>query len=142
MGAVEIPLQDLSFSQPIKMRMYRVTIDKSLVHSDDEDAALLPPSNTREASAQGSAGREQRRVPWPDEPQEVVPDTSLELWPELWDDPNFGIDAANFGIGAPYTAQTTQQQQQPTTTTSDRNSCSSGQHQHEHPQMQQQQQQR
>ena len=70
MGAVEIPLQDLSFSQPIKMRMYRVTIDKSLVHSDDEDAALLPPSNTREASAQGSAGREQRRVPWPDEPQE------------------------------------------------------------------------
>ena len=43
MGTVDIPLQDLSFSKPIKMQMYRVTLDKSRLKSDEDDG-LLPPN--------------------------------------------------------------------------------------------------
>ena len=74
MGTVDIPLQDLSFSKPIKMQMYRVTLDKALLKSDEDDG-LLPPNAKEEANGR----RERRIVPWPHEPQDGEPGLQFEV---------------------------------------------------------------
>ena len=81
MSYVEIPLQDLSYTKPIKQRMYLVTPDKALLaHSDDEDNQLAASSPKAGGSAPADKGQ---RVPWPPEPQEGEPGLqfSVELGP-------------------------------------------------------------
>ena len=80
MGSVEIPLQDLSYTKPIKERMYVVTLDKALLAHSDEDNRLVASPPKAGGSAPVDKGQ---RVPWPPAPQEGEPGLqfSVELGP-------------------------------------------------------------
>jgi hypothetical protein len=72
MGAVEIPLQELSFSAPIAERMYVVTLDKTVVSSGDEDDGRLIEKSGASCASKDTRdvmhAERQLDVPWPDEP--------------------------------------------------------------------------